>query len=345
MKYVYGRDIPVWRVGDSQLLEGTLGYDLATTQKPFNRPDLSLGPTFGAADQLLLNAGLKSGIEFPLISNGKTVGILTMLSERLDAYGDRDQIIVERLARQIAPAIENANLFETSQRAESENAVMAEIGRVINSSLDIEMVYQPFANQVQELIQFDRLSVITFDEVQENATIRYATGLSIDESVASFTFPLRSSLTLEVVSSRSGRLFQATSEAAVAVKHPWLLSYFHVGLRSWMVVPLFDRNEVAGVLLFSSKSPEAYSGRDMVIAERIADQVAGAIANSQLYERSLVAQDEQRCLAQQNSVVAEIGRIINSSLDIEQVYEAFVGQVETLVPFDWIVINLVDLIG
>ncbi len=47
-------------------------------------------------------------------------------------------------------------------------------------------------------------------------------------------------------------------------------------------------------------------------------------------------------LAQETGVIAEIGRIISSSLDIEEVYERFAEEVHKLIPFDRILVNLVN---
>ena len=55
--------------------------------------------------------GLRSRILVPLISKGQVIGTLSLRSHRVGAYGPRKQAIVERLARQITPAIENAVVY------------------------------------------------------------------------------------------------------------------------------------------------------------------------------------------------------------------------------------------
>jgi PAS domain-containing protein len=48
---------------------------------------------------------------------------------------------------------------EASGRLAQENAIMAEIGRIISSTLNVEEVYESFANEAQKLIPFDRVSI------------------------------------------------------------------------------------------------------------------------------------------------------------------------------------------
>ena len=54
-------------------------------------------------------------------------------------------------------------------------------------------------------------------------------------------------------------------------------------MRSLLRVPLIYRDEVIGSLHFRSKKPNAYTDRDLRLAERIGAQIAGAIANAQLF--------------------------------------------------------------
>ena len=55
------------------------------------------------------------------------------------------------------------------------------------------------------------------------------------------------------------------------------------------------------------------------------------------------AGEEMRLLAQENALLGEIGRIISSSLDIDDVYAGFAEQLRTLIHFDRLAISLVNL--
>jgi transcriptional regulator with GAF, ATPase, and Fis domain len=67
------------------------------------------------------------------------------------------------------------------------------------------------------------------------------------------------------------------------------------------------------------------------------------IATREEAERALtLGEEEQRRLADENAVNATVGRIVSSSLDIREVYDAFDKQVRTLVRFDWLAISILD---
>lgn len=52
---------------------------------------------------------------------------------------------------------------------------------------------------------------------------------------------------------------------------------------------------------------------------------------------------EARRVAAEYAIFAEIGRVISSSPDIQDVYEGFAAQVRNVMPFERLVINSVDL--
>ena len=60
-------------------------------------------------------------------------------------------------------------------------------------------------------------------------------------------------------------------------------------------------------------------------------------------ETMSAASEEMRLLAQENALLGEIGRIISSSLDINDVYAGFAEQLRTLIHFDRLAISLVNL--
>jgi signal transduction histidine kinase len=59
-----------------------------------------------------------------------------------------------------------------------------------------------------------------------------------------------------------------------------------------MNVPLFSKGRIIGGLLLRSLNPYAYTDNDMRLAERVGNQIAGVIANAQLFTERKLAEDE-----------------------------------------------------
>lgn len=80
----------------------------------------------------LLNAGFRSAILVPMFSGGKVFGNISLRSRRPEAFHDREKLILEWLAGQISPAIENARLHqETLNESRLATSSLAQLKAVL----------------------------------------------------------------------------------------------------------------------------------------------------------------------------------------------------------------------
>ena len=132
-------------------LEGTLVERILRKGTPVSREDIS--PEDGVpGDPARIRAGLRSDLMVPLYHKGQITGTLHVYSSRVRAYGSKEQAILERLANQIALAVENARLDELLRASTGQQAVVHEIARIITSTMEIDQVYERFAGDVKELL-------------------------------------------------------------------------------------------------------------------------------------------------------------------------------------------------
>ncbi len=172
---------------------------------------------------------------------------------------------------------------EEAKRLAQENAIMAEIGRIITSTLDIEEVYDRFAERVRKLFPFDRINVNIINSGQGTVTVAHGSGNAVAGRQRGDVFPLAGSATEAVMRSRSGLIVQPENGAEIAVRLPGLLTAFEAGQRSMMVVPLAWKDSVIGCLYFGSTALGVYGKRELDLAGGVGAQIAGAIASAQLF--------------------------------------------------------------
>jgi len=175
-----------------------------------------------------------------------------------------------------------------------ESAVMAEIGRIISSTLDIDEIYERFAEEVRKLIPFDRIASSIVDEEKNTLRIVYVAGCSIPERQSGDILPLEGTVTNVVLRARKGFLIQREDESELTRQYPSLLLWFKAGLQSMMIVPLICNNKAIGILSFQSRKPRAYTGVDLTIAQSISNQIVGAIANALLFKEYKLAEERLR---------------------------------------------------
>ena len=222
------------------------------------------------------------------------------------------------------------------KRSEQEIAILADIGRVIGSTLNIEEVYEHVAAEVRKLIPFESLIVNLSNMQQETLDVAYVSGLDMPGRRVGDSFPVRGTLGEEVIRTRKGVIVQSENPEDLVGKFPSLVVSVRAGMHSMICVPLISRDEVIGTLIMRSLKSGAYSEKNLYLAERIGMQIAGTIANARSYANLKRAEQEM-------AVIAEVGRIIGSSLNIDEVYERFTTEVKKLIGFDRLDVSLHDL--
>jgi signal transduction histidine kinase len=181
---------------------------------------------------------------------------------------------------------------ETARQLSQENATMAEIGRIISSTLNIDEVYERFAEETRKLIPFDRIMINLADLKNNTITTAYITGVDVPDQRPGNITPTTGTATEEVVRTRSSLLIQGDNIDEVASRFPRLLPTFQAEFRSLIFVPLISKDRAIGVLSFRSLVPKAYTDQDVRLAERVGNQIAGAIANTQLFTERKLAEEE-----------------------------------------------------
>ncbi len=181
---------------------------------------------------------------------------------------------------------------EEAHRLADENNALAEIGRIVSSALDIEKIYEPFAEQVSRSIPFDRIVVTVLSPEDGLATASYVSGVDILGWGSDATHETLDTLTEAVLSSGSGMIVGSDSMDTIASRFPDESRAIAAGLRSMISVPLIVQGKAVGTLTIRSKLPDAYSPRHLLMAERIAAVVAGGMVNSRLYAQRIRVEEE-----------------------------------------------------
>jgi len=319
--YIAGIDVPGRGPVDIIPMAGTVAEEVTRTRSGLLIQGDNINEVASRFPALLptFQAGLRSLIFVPLISKNQVIGVLSLRSLVPKAYTDQDVRLAESIGNQIAGAIANAQLFIELKRAEEElqrseeearrlaqeNAIMAEIGRIISSTLNIEEVYERFAEEVRKLIPFDRIALSTFNPENHSSTMAYALGVEVEDRKHGTVFPLTGSFYEELIAKRSGIIIQTEDEKELEEHYPTLLSTFQAGIRSIMSVPLISKDQVMGVLHFRSLKPNAYTELDLKLAERVGNQIAGAIANAQLFAERKQVEEALRTEKQRFQTVSE----------------------------------------
>ena len=122
----------------------------------------------------------------------------------------------------------------------------------------------------------------------------------------------------------------------VVTEHPEMQDILDAGLYSTLAVPIFSDDKPIAWFAINATGAAAYTAEDGILAERIVTQIAGVVANA------LLRAELQQNIAQRITL-AEIGRLVSSSVELDDMYKTLAALIRGGIPFDRIVILRANL--
>jgi diguanylate cyclase (GGDEF)-like protein len=270
----------------------------------------SAGVALGALIIMVIFEELKhlAHADITIVESHVITSIFVSLMAGVGAY-----FIIRRTKRKTAKSEEERQRNqETIKLFAKEVEVIAEIGRIISSTLDIDEVYEKFAVEVKKLISFDRLAVNLHSLHEENVKVVHTFGEKVPGRCNEDLFPLEGSACENITKTRMGEYSNAQNTEEMKKINS---QFARAGFYSLLCVPLIYRNEVVGSLHFRSKTPNAYTERSLRLAEKIGTQIAGAIGNAQLFfelKRAEESLQESEKEYRELSIVDDLTQLYNS---------------------------------
>ena len=185
---------------------------------------------------------------------------IRLLEEELVRLRSCDEMPQEGDQRYLAAEGERNHSQQEARRLAAEQVTLAEIGRIISSTPEIEKIYEQFATIAKILVPFDSLSVNLVNLPQKTFRFAYNFGRDAFDERVGLEIPLTGSMTELVVRQQKTLLFNASDVAEITRLFPTLTMVlsFHAGFLSNMLVPLFAKNAVIGVLHFRARRLDAF---------------------------------------------------------------------------------------
>jgi GAF domain-containing protein len=232
--------------------------------------DVSQDPRYieGASD-------IRSALVVPLVVGDRVIGVINAASPRLGAFSADDERLVSTVARQLAVAIENARLYQETERRLADVSALYQLARQMNMSLRLQERLDTIVLSLKQALGCRACSIALLDPVSNVLEIRAAVGV---ESKWKREFKLR------LGEGVAGRV--ALEGKPVYVPDTLGLDdfiFFDESVRSLLTVPLSVQQRVIGTLSVDSDQPNAFSEADERLLTIAATQAAIAIENARLY--------------------------------------------------------------
>ena len=182
-------------------------------------------------------------------------------------------------ASRIGQAIQNARLYSRVTRQAQALEVLNEIAIDLTSILDLDQLFERIGQLLRRLIDYQMFSIMLVNSTGDRLVTRYTWRFG-HASMPARWLPINTGLVGAAVN--EWRLINVPD----VTKDP---RYFMINTetRSEMIVPLFYKNRVIGVLDLEHVKPNYFHERHERTVTTLAAQVAIAIENARLYSQVL----------------------------------------------------------
>jgi PAS domain S-box-containing protein len=181
---------------------------------------------------------------------------------------------------------ERKRLSDELHRYVERLSVVNHLDRLITSSLDLGTVYEPFVQEMRKLVAFDRTAVVVFNEAGDQWSIAYQWVNGASAFSPGVWRPLKGSPIGWVAEHKQvyleGRLGEVSHWAEDGLLE-------QDGIQSRVLLPLFNQGEVSGLMTLGSRNPNEYSRGGLDLLQSLADQLAIAVRNANLYNEIRLA--------------------------------------------------------
>jgi K+-sensing histidine kinase KdpD/DNA-binding response OmpR family regulator len=273
----------------------------------------------------------QAALAIPIKLQDEVIGVLDL--QELDEKREWTQEEVEMattVADQLALALENARLVEETQRRARQLEAASAVARDATAILDVEQLLNETVELISERFDFYHAGAFLIDDQGEYAVMQAASSEGGKRMLARNHRLKVGEVGIVGYVAASGESRVASDVGVDAV---WFNAPELPQTRSEMALPLKARERVIGVLDVQSKEEEAFSEEDVAVLQTLADQLATAIANADLFQR--VRDDATR-----RTLINEVTQAAASSLDIAELLaraaQAIASQLEMpCVIFQW----------
>jgi GAF domain-containing protein len=274
----HGFQAAEWRTLSMPVGEGIIG-SAAASGKAIRLDDLRADPR-AARREVDEKEGIRSMLTVPLHAAGEIIGVISAFSTTPGFFTARHQTLLESFADQAGIAIQNARLFEESQRRARETQALYEAGRAVNQSLEVGETIRLILNQAREVLGVQSCGLFSLDA--PTGELALAASLDLEPATARIRVRVGEGITgLAVQERRPVQSSDLDHDPRHHVRYRQLPA--GSGLRSMLAVPLVVGDEAIGALTVLRGDVHHFTAEEESLVSAFADQAAMALEHARLF--------------------------------------------------------------
>ena len=232
----------------------------------------------------------QSWLGAPLIIGDRILGVIAVQSvDTPDLYDEHDRDILTTIASQAGIALENARLFLETQRRARETAALAEVGREISVTLELETVLTRIAVYARDLFLAES-SAVYLPEPGKASWRAIAVVGAESEEIKNDPIETGQGILGNIILQKSGRIVNDASNqpGAITVKGTQERPFEHI-----MATPVLSLDRTTGLIaVWRTGEGREFAPADLEFLANLARQAAIAIQNARLFEEVTDSQSQ-----------------------------------------------------
>ena len=244
----------------------------------------------GTIFQVASKREVKSEITAPLTYHDRTVGVMQVLSYKIDAYDGHDLDLIMLIARQAAVAIDNARLFDAQRGEQKQTEAAAEIARVALRKVTVAEASHNILAILDDVVPSSgkAIGIISLD----GTTVTCVAARGTCEQMEGITAPVESNSVRAAWAREEPTFVENLREKAHNPQR--------VPEEPAITIPLVASSRRFGVLVVTSATAQLQTGPHIDALLRLAPAVALAI------DVLLLSEDEHRTHARERTLAAAL---------------------------------------
>ncbi|HND90815.1 MAG TPA: GAF domain-containing protein [Anaerolineales bacterium] len=279
------------------------------------------------------DARLDTMMSAPLTLHGKSFGAINAWRPKVNGLFDNSELnFLVSIAHQASISIESVRLFEEITRHAQEAAAIAEVGRSISSTLQLNKVLDSIAYYAKELLQAETSAVYLTDPNTPSLRAISALGRESDE-IKNDPLKIGNGILGNIALNKQGEIVNntITDPRSIPVVGTEIERDEHI-----MGMPFLSKGQLTGLLVvWRVGEDKAFKSTDLDFLNNLAQQATVAIENARLFEAEHKHLQNAEVLNQATSALA-------NTLDVYNLYENILDWLKQLAPYDSASIMMVN---
>jgi PAS domain S-box-containing protein len=250
----------------------------------------------------------QSWLGVPLMIGERVLGLISVQSvQKPNLYDEHNRDILTTIASQAAIAIENARLFEEARRRAQETTALAEVGREISLTLDLETVLAKIATYARDLFKAES-SAVYLPEIHGTRWQAISVIGADAEAIKNEPIQTGEGILGKIILQKAGQIVNDANDqpGSLTIKGTVERPYEHI-----MGVPIISADRVTGLMsVWRTGQGNEFTPAELEFLTSLARQAAIAVQNARLFEEISASQG-------QLSEALQIARIGYFEIDLQ----------------------------